>query len=93
MDSNIVIDYLAGRLPESGMSLVNRLVDETPQISVITKIEILGFNTTPEVDLLLANFIRTSNVIPLDEHVAEQTIALRKNIALKSPMRLLQPQR
>jgi len=85
IDSNVVIDYLAGRLPDSGMSLVDQLVDETPQISVITKIEILGFNTTPEADRLLAGFINASTVLLLDERVSEHTITLRKKYRIKIP--------
>lgn len=37
-DSNVVIDYLAGKLPAAGMELLNGLVDEGMVVSVITKI-------------------------------------------------------
>ena len=46
IDSNIIIDYLDNKIPAKGMELVNEIVDATPNISVITKIEVLRFNTT-----------------------------------------------
>ena len=43
MDTNIVIDYLDNKLPISGMIFVSTIVDKIPEVSVITKIEVLGF--------------------------------------------------
>ncbi|MDR9364049.1 MAG: hypothetical protein RI575_01830 [Balneolaceae bacterium] len=49
IDSNAVIDYLGNRLPKSGMNFMNDVVDAAANVSVITKMEVLGFNT-PEDD-------------------------------------------
>lgn len=46
IDSNVVIDFLAGRLPDRGRHLINELINEIPNLSVITKIELLGFNAS-----------------------------------------------
>lgn len=85
IDSNVVIDYLAGQLPELGMTFMNRLMDNVPQISVITQIEILGYNTSAEAQELLAGFIRNSRVLPLNDDVVSRTILLRKNYRIKIP--------
>lgn len=45
IDSNAVIDYLGGRFPEPGMSFMNDVIDAVANVSVITKMEVLGFNT------------------------------------------------
>lgn len=65
IDSNSLIDYLSGRLEGKGLSVMNGLVNETPIISVITKIEVLGFATTKEATHLLNSFVLDSMVIGL----------------------------
>jgi len=39
IDSNAVIDYLSGKIPEKGMLFMNQVINDIPNISVITKIE------------------------------------------------------
>lgn len=39
MDTNVVIDYLSNRLPEENAKIIDNVF---PQISVITRIELLG---------------------------------------------------
>lgn len=42
IDTNVVIDFLAGKLPVAGGQFMNSVVDELPIISVISRIELLG---------------------------------------------------
>ena len=42
IDTNAVIDYLGQKLPRSGMTFLNDIIDVIPNLSVITKIEVLG---------------------------------------------------
>lgn len=63
IDSNAVIDYLAGKLPEKGKQFMDSIVDEIPNISVITKIEVLGFKTTTKAEQLLKGFMDDSIII------------------------------
>lgn len=44
IDSNSVIDYLSGKLYKNGMSFMNQVINDIPIISVITQIEVLGYN-------------------------------------------------
>ncbi|MDB5153359.1 MAG: type toxin-antitoxin system VapC family toxin [Mucilaginibacter sp.] len=53
IDSNAVIYYLSGQIPESGMSFMNTVINDTPVISVMTQIEVLGFNNPVEIETLL----------------------------------------
>lgn len=62
IDSNILIGYLDNKLPESGMLFMHSVINNIPQISVITKIEILRFNTTETAYKILEDFIRISTV-------------------------------
>lgn len=85
IDSNAVIYYLSGKLPESGMKFMNQVINEVPIISVITQIEVLGYKTTPEASALLNNFVKDSVVIGLSNEIVEQTIEIRKNNKIKVP--------
>lgn len=85
IDSNVVIDYLSGKLPQKGMVFMNRIINDIPVLSVITKIEVLGFVTTPAASQLLIDFINDSLVIGLPDNIVEKTIEIRKQIKLKTP--------
>jgi predicted nucleic acid-binding protein len=83
IDSNVVIDYLKGMLPPKGIHLVNSIVDDTLLLSVITKIEVLGFGGKPESDRLLKEFVDNAVVLDLNSSVVDQTIHLRKTHKIK----------
>ncbi len=85
IDSNVVIDFLSGKLPEKGMELIRQVVDDIPVISVITVIEVLGYKTSKEAEKLLSGFIKDSIVIELSEKVVQNSIKLRKDHKIKIP--------
>lgn len=83
IDSNVVIDYLKGTLPLSGMNLMNRIVDDLLLLSVITKIEVLGF---PASDRLRMEFVEFATILNLNSSVVNQTIDIRKSHKLSWEM-------
>ena len=85
LDSNVIIGYLAGRIPSSGMEIVSEIVSNIPNISVISQIEVLRFNDTPENEAVLEEFINISKIYPLSNNVVERTIKLCKQIKIKLP--------
>ena len=78
IDSNAVIDYLSGKIPEKGMPFMNQVINDIPNSSVISKIEVLGYKTTPEAYQLLSGFVEDSVVLGLSDDTVEQTIVIRK---------------
>ncbi len=80
IDSNAVIDYLGRKLPFSGMSFMNNIIDAVPNISIITKIEVLGFNAPEEHCQTLSNFINDSIVFDLVSAKIDKSIAIRETI-------------
>lgn len=86
LDTNTIIYYLQAALPEKSMQQLQTIVDEQPLVSVITKIELLGFNAaTIEEQNITATFIEASLIFNLDEAVINQTIDLRKQHRIKLP--------
>ncbi|MBK9255040.1 MAG: type II toxin-antitoxin system VapC family toxin [Saprospiraceae bacterium] len=85
IDTNAVIDYLGNKFPVSGMDFMNGIIDAVPQVSVISKIELLGFNTLDKHYNTISNFIKDSTVLDLTNNVVEATIEIRKNHKTKLP--------
>ena len=85
IDSNSVIDYLSGRFPGNGMSFMNDVIDSVANVSVITKIEVLGFNGPEDDMLLLRDFMDASVVLYLTEEIVQECIAIRKKHVIKLP--------
>lgn len=85
IDTNIVIDYLGNRLSINGMNFMNTVFDSVPNVSVITKIELLGFNAPENHYKVLLNFIDDSTVFDLTNNVIETSIEIRKKHKTKLP--------
>lgn len=86
MDTNAGIDLLDGRLPQkSAIWLDNLIVSGRVCISVINKIEILGFDSSPTVTLALEKLVDATEVIDLQNSIVNQTIALKKIKKIKLP--------
>ena len=85
LDSNVIIGYLAGKIPQDGMKIVSEMVDQIPNISVISQIEVLRFNDIPENEATLERFINASVIFPLSGNVVKRTIELCKQNKIKLP--------
>lgn len=85
LDSNVIIGYLAGKIHKPGMDFLSELVDKVPHISVISQIEVLRFNDTPENNAILENFVDKSVIHPLSNNVVKHTIELCKQGKIKLP--------
>jgi len=85
MDTNVVIDYLGNKLPASSMDFMNDVIDAVPHISVITKIEVLGFNAPEQHYTILSDFINDAIVFDLSDNLVEASIVIRKKYKTKLP--------
>ena len=85
LDSNAVIDYLSGKFPASSKHFMDGIVNDVPKLSVITKIEVLGYNAPPSDYRLLVDFMEASVILDLTEPVVNLTIELRKQGKIKLP--------
>jgi predicted nucleic acid-binding protein len=78
IDSNVIIDYTSSRLPEKGSEFVEQIFDNDFIVSVIVRIEVLGFADVPEKMSALEIFLDSASVLALDEAVTYKTISLRR---------------
>ena len=85
VDSNAVIDFLGKKFPAKGMDFMIRVIDTVPLVSVITKIEVLGFNTPDEYYKILSDFMSDVTVLDLSNNVVDVSIGIRKKYKTKLP--------
>ena len=87
IDSNVIIDYLNGVLPERGKEL---LFAAEPIISIITQIEISGYSKLSELDKIkISELIRSATIYDVDQQIATKTILIREDRKIKLPDALI----
>ena len=90
IDNNTIIHYLNASLPASSMLFLHDVVDDQCNISVISKIETLGYNFTDVIEKnTMEAFVNASSVLPINDDVVNQTIAIRKSRKIKLPDALI----
>lgn len=82
IDTNILIEFQAKKLPASGQNFVAQTIDKEFTISIINKIEILGHHSVVKQT---RDFVNLANAIELDKNVADKTIELRRSHKIKLP--------
>lgn len=86
LDTNVVINYLDASIPAQGMKLLNNIVDDEAIISIITKMETLGFSfKSQEEQAITETFVNGSTILDLNNEIVNTTIAIRKNHKTKLP--------
>ena len=86
IDTNIIIHFFNDEIPETGKHHLKSIILLAVNISIISKIELLGF--TPQVGQeqpLIENFVHNCTLFYLTDEIVEKTIALRKQYRLKTP--------
>ena len=83
MDTNVIVGYLGDMVPEQGAAFLDVL---PACISVITRIELLGWYNAPQDELeRLRTFVHDAQIFSLNEPIIEKTIELRQNHRIKTP--------
>ena len=86
LDTNAVINFLGASMPDHSMKVMNNIVDRDSIISIITKMETLGFNFKSEDEqLTMEYFVEGSTVLQINNDIVNKTIDIRKTKKLKLP--------
>jgi predicted nucleic acid-binding protein len=86
LDTNSIIKYLDGSLNPNGVAFMNKILDDKSAISIITKIETLGFNFTVLAEQEnMEYFVNNSTIMEMSNDVVNKTIVLRKRHKIKLP--------
>ena len=85
-DTNILIYWWADAIPPEQIPRIQYLLETSFSVSVITRIEFLGFpGFSHEVRQKAREFISYANVIALSDEIVEKTIQLREHHSIKVP--------
>ena len=86
LDSNTVIDYIAGLYPDKVKQWLNQIIDEEINVSIITKIEVLSFDPDKDDNYpILVDFFEASNIFELTDDIVKKTIQIRQKRKVKLP--------
>jgi predicted nucleic acid-binding protein len=86
IDSNVIVYYTSERFPQKAMNFLADVIDEIPNISVITKIEVLSWRSAIlQEENSIKSFVNSSNIIALSDSIVEQCIEIRRNCKIKTP--------
>lgn len=87
LDTNVIIDYLQFKITAVGMGFISGIIDDdVPVVSVISKMETLGFNfPTEKEQLIMETFVNNSLVLPIDDRIVNTTIFIKKSKKIKLP--------
>lgn len=85
-DTNILIYYFNGDLSPEVKEIVTALMKQDFSLSIISKMEFLGFNQFTLEDKQQANiFLSFSKILALEEVVVEQVIQIKQTKKIKLP--------
>jgi predicted nucleic acid-binding protein len=86
IDNNIISGYFSDLLPKKGINFVANVLDKTPNISVITQIEILSWvQSDKQKENILKDFISDSKVYLLNSEIVDECIKIRRSKKIKTP--------
>ena len=86
LDTNFVINYFKGIFEGSARQFTDSIINRTTYISVITRIELLGWKLIVNKDeKVIKEFISDCTVLSLQESIIIRTISLRKTLRIKRP--------
>jgi hypothetical protein len=90
IDTNVAIGYVGNRLGITLMNKLDRIFDDTYHLSVINKIEILGYpGLKNEENAVFSLLIDNAVLHPIDNRIIDKTIEIRQTNRIKLPDALI----
>ena len=86
IDNNVISSYFSGFFSNKAMTFVADIIDQTPNISVITEIEALSWvSPDKNKEAIVKAFIEDANIFPLSSDVVAQCVKIRRSKKVKTP--------
>ena len=90
IDTNILIYYFANQISKKELGKIESIFRESFNVSIITKIEFLGWKKHTEDGFLKSKeFLNKSNVFNISEEIADSAIKIKREINIKLPDALI----
>ena len=86
LDSNIAVYLIKGGLTDEVQKKLNKATELGGYLSVISKIELLGFSfPTEDTRLKTEMFVNQCTILPLNDNVVNKSVELRRDYKIKLP--------
>jgi len=86
IDTNVIGNFTSVKFSEKAMNFLAEVIDETPNISIITKIEALSWRSVIiQEEASVKSFVNYSNIIALSDIIVDECIEIRRNCKIKTP--------
>ena len=85
IDTNVVSDYFTASFSAAGMYFMDSIINATPNLSIITQIELLCWKTDTETEQKVKSFINDSVILDIVPDVIIQCVNIRKGKRIKTP--------
>ena len=86
IDNNVISNYFSGLFSEKSMTFVADIIDQTPNLSVITQIEALSWvNLDKAKEGIIREFLEDSNIITITATIVNKCVAIKRNRKIKTP--------
>lgn len=90
IDTNVAIGYIGNRLSLQSMDKLDQIFDGEYHLSVINKIELLGYPELDQNEEEKFNLLIDHSILhQIDNKVIEKTISIRKRYKIKLPDALI----
>ncbi len=86
IDNNVISHFLSRQFSPESMEFIGEIIDNTPNISIITKIESLAWVTSDKnKERIIADFVEYSNIFELTPPIVNLCIKIKRNRKIKTP--------
>ena len=86
IDNNVISNYFLNAFSEKAMSFLAEVINETPNLSVITKIEALSWRSSNTAkENIVRKFIDFSSIVALSDSIVNKCIDIRRSYRMKTP--------
>jgi len=86
IDNNVISNYFSEFFSEKGMAFIAEVIDQIPNLSVITEIEALSWvNPDKSKEAIVSEFVRDANVFTITPEIVARCVAVRRSRKIKTP--------
>jgi predicted nucleic acid-binding protein len=85
IDTNVVSDYFSASLPAKGLQFMDYVIDDIPNLSVISQIELLCWKTDFAIKQQVKDFISDSVIFNITPKIIANCVNIRRNKKIKTP--------
>jgi predicted nucleic acid-binding protein len=85
LDTNVVSDYFSSAFENKAIIFLEGVIDDIPNLSIITEIELLCWKASSKVEKKVRNFIGDSQIFEINPEVVKLCAEIRRAKKIKTP--------